>query len=321
MIEYLLCGTALATGLACLVLFITGRPESAPDSPSASALRFRTAWYGSVGAPDPDMVRQRRIQLLLAGVGAPAAWLFTGIPLTALVIPALVFVLPWFLRSTSSHDAPIVRLEALAEWTQRLSDRLVAGGGLEQVISTSVNTAPEALEAEIKALSGRLQSRWRLEDALRALGNDMGDATADKVLAALVLRAGDHGPGLARALADLAESVREEVRQRRAIEADRAKHRATVRWMTIIIIVVVVAGAFDTTYIRPYKSPVGELVLGVVLAGMVAVVAWMQTMSKQRPVPRFLEPDRRSTVKLPAGEATAERAAEQAAATVGGGVR
>ncbi len=122
-------------------------------------------------------------------------------------------------------------------------------------------------------------------------------------------------------MADLAESVREEVRQRRAIEADRAKHRATVRWMTIIIIVVVVAGAFDTTYIRPYKSPVGELVLGVVLAGMVAVVAWMQTMSKQRPVPRFLEPDRRSTVKLPAGEATAERAAEQAAATVGGGVR
>ena len=312
MTDYLLCGVALAVGLACLVLFFVGVPDSAPGAPSRLSLRARTVWFGSTGVPSPDMVRRRRIQLGLAGIGGPGGWLVTGIPLAVLIVPALVFVIPWFLASTSAHDGPIVRLEALAEWTQRLSDRLVAGGGLEQVIATSRNTAPAALENEINDLSGRLLARWRLEDALRVLGNDLSDATADKVLAALVLRASDHGPGLAQALTDLAASVREEVRQRRAIEADRAKHRVTVRWLTVIILVVVVAGSFDRSYIRPYSTVTGELVLAGVGIGMVAVVAWMQSMASPRPVPRFLEPDRRSTVRVPTAGAAADPAADGA---------
>jgi Flp pilus assembly protein TadB len=305
LIDYLLCGVALAFGLVCLVLFFVGTPDDAPGAPSRLALRARTVWFGGTGVPTPQMVRRRRIQLTLAAVGGPAGWLASGIPLAVLIVPALVFVIPWFLASTSSHDGPIVRLEALAEWTQRLSDRLVAGGGLEQVIATSRSTAPAALENEINDLSGRLVARWRLEDALRVLGDDLSDATADKVLAALVLRANDHGPGLAQALTDLAASVREEVRQRRAIEADRAKHRVTVRWLTVIILVVVVAGSFDRSYIRPYSTVTGELVLTGVGIAMVAVVAWMQSMASQRPVPRFLEPDRRSTVRTPASAAPA----------------
>jgi Flp pilus assembly protein TadB len=311
MTDYLLCGTALAVGLLCLVLFFVGTADAAPGSPGRLALRARAMWFGTAGVPTPEMVRRRRIQLVLAAVGGPGGWLFTGIPLAVLVVPGLVFVIPWFLESTSSHDGPIVRLEALAEWTQRLSDRLVAGGGLEQVIATSRNTAPAALASEIHDLSGRLLARWRLEDALRAFGDELSDATADKVLAALVLRANDHGPGLAQALTDLAESVREEVRQRRAIEADRAKHRVTVRWLTVIILVVVVAGSFDHSYIRPYSTPAGELVLALVGMAMVGVVAWMQAMASQRPVPRFLEPDRRSVIKDPsAGSTTAPAAAE-----------
>jgi Flp pilus assembly protein TadB len=299
MIDYLLCGVALAVGLVCLVLFFVGSPDTAPGAPSATAQRARRFWFGTTGVPSPQMVRRRRIQLALALVGGPAGWLVTGIPLAVLAVPGLVFVIPWFLMSTSAHEGPIIRLEALAEWTQRLSDRLVAGGGLEQVIGTSRNTAPVALEREITDLSGRLLARWRLEDALRVFGDELADATADKVIAALVLRSNDHGPGLAQALTDLAASVREEVRQRRAIEADRAKHRVTVRWLTIIIMLVVVVGSFDHAYIRPYSTVTGELVLVAVLAGMVAVVAWMQSMAVARPVPRFLEVDRRSTVKAP----------------------
>lgn len=299
MIDYLLSGVALALGLACLALFFVGSPDTAPGAPGALALRARRFWFGTIGVPAPAVVRKRRIQLVLAAVGGPAGWLATGIPLAVLIVPALVFVIPWFLVSTSAQEGPIVRLEALAEWTQRLSDRLVAGGGLEQVIGTSRNTAPAALEREITDLSGRLLARWRLEDALRVFGNELADATADKVLAALVLRANDHGPGLAQALADLAASVREEVRQRRAIEADRAKHRVTVRWLTLMILVVVVVGSFDTSYIHPYTTLTGELVLVGVGGAMVAVVAWMQAMAAARPVPRFLEPDRRSTIKLP----------------------
>jgi Flp pilus assembly protein TadB len=300
MIAYLLCGTALTAGLVCVAVFLVGSPDNAPDAPGRTAQRVHRLWYGTDGVPSPATVRRRRIQLVLAVVGGAGGWLVTGIPLAVLAVPVLVFVIPWFLQSTSANDGPIVRLEALAEWTQRLSDRLVAGGGLEQVIVTSGSTAPEALRTEITDLANRMQSRWRLEDALRTFGNEMGDATADKVLAALVLRANDHGPGLAQALADLADSVREEVRQRRAIEADRAKHRATVRWLTMIILAVVVAGSFDSGYIRPYRTLLGEIVLGFVALAMVGVVAWMQAMASQRPVPRFLEPDRHSTITIAA---------------------
>ena len=307
MIQYLLCGTALTAGLVCVVLFLVGSPDNTPDAPGQLTARVHLLWYGTAGVPSAAVVRRRRFQLVLSVVGGAGGWLVTGIPLVVVAVPVLVFVIPWFLQTTSSHDEPIVRLEALAEWTQRLSDRLVAGGGLEQVITTSASTAPEALEREITDLGNRMQSRWRLEDALRVFGNEMGDATADKVLAALVLRANDHGPGLAQALADLAESVREEVRQRRAIEADRAKHRATVRWLTIIILLVVIGGSFDTSYIRPFRTLMGECVLGFVAVAMVCVVAWMQAMASQRPVPRFLEPDRRSVIKVaaaaPDGEA------------------
>jgi len=62
---------------------------------------------------------------------------------------------------------------------------------------------------------------------------------------------------------------------------------------------VVVVGSFDRSYIRPYSTLIGELVLGGVVIGMVVVVAWMQSMAAARPVPRFLEADRRSTIKLP----------------------
>ncbi|MHA6765090.1 type II secretion system F family protein [Streptacidiphilus sp. PAMC 29251] len=150
------------------------------------------------------------------------------------------------------------------------------------------------LERHIDDLVGRLQARWVPADALRAFADQLNDSTADKVLAALLLRAADRGPGLAGALADLADAVREEVRQRRAIEADRAKHRATVRWLVVIILCVVVIGSFDTSYVAPYNSLLGLAVLVAVGMAFVAVVAWMRSLASHTPTPRFLERDRRS---------------------------
>ncbi len=121
------------------------------------------------------------------------------------------------------------------------------------------------------------------------------------MLAALLLRSGDSGPGLARALADLADSVREEVRQRRAIEADRAKHRTTIRWMVGIIVLVIFVGSFNSGYTAPYSTFLGQTVLGVLAAAFVAVIAWMRALASHPPLPRILEPDRRSRAGRLAG--------------------
>ncbi|WP_031066876.1 type II secretion system F family protein [Streptomyces sp. NRRL WC-3742] len=296
MLLYALCGLAVTAGIVALVVWARGSepvPEEQEDR-NPLATRLHVLWYGAPGAANPRMVRLRRLQLPVALVGAPLAWLFTGIPLTALLVPLGVFGLPWLFDTTRPDTHRIERLEALSEWTQRIADVLLLGVGLNQAIVTSRRTAPAALEEEIGELASRLQARWRPEEALRAFADGVADATADKVLAALVLRAGDSGPGLARALSDMADSVREEVRQRRAIEADRAKHRTTIRWLVGIIVLVVTVGSFNTEYTRPYGTFLGQVVLAVVAALFVAIIAWMRALASHPPVPRLLVPDRRS---------------------------
>ena len=301
---FMLCGGAVVAGLVALVWFLRGsepKPEQYRPGPSRSE---RIA---------QDLAR-RRIQIAVAVAAGAGAWLYTGVPLMGLLLPALVFLVPWLLASTRSHTGRIEQLEALAEWTQRIADVLLLGVGLEQAIVTSRRTAPAALERQITDLVGRLQSRWTPEEALRAFADDLNDSTADKVLAALLLRAADRGPGLAGALADLAESVREEVRQRRAIEADRAKHRATVRWMVLIILGVIGVGSLNHSYTTPYRTALGQLVLVLIALAFFAVIWWMRSLASHKPTPRFLEPDRRSStgrapnVPIPEAELPADLA-------------
>ncbi|MFJ1792587.1 type II secretion system F family protein [Kitasatospora griseola] len=313
MLLYVLCGLLAAGGLVALVAGLTGRQRDPDERANPLEGRLHTLWYGAPGTASPGIARLRRVQVALALLGGPAGWLFTGIPLVALLVPAAVFGLPWLFDATRSDTRRIERLEALAEWTQRLADVLLLGVGLNQAIVTSRRTAPAALETEITDLAARLQARWRPEDALRAFADQLADATADKVLAALLLRAGDSGPGLARALADMAESVREEVRQRRTIEADRAKHRTTIRWMVGIILLVVVLGSFNSTYTQPYTTGIGQLVLGVVAVAFVLVIAWMRALASYTPLPRILEQDRRSKAGRLPGQRTGEESADTAA--------
>lgn len=278
------CGALLLGGVLALIVYARGsaQPEPAPRR----------------GVVLPRAVQERRrLQLVLAVVGAVLGWLLSGYVVSLLIVPLLVFGLPWFLRATMTQHQGIDRLEALAEWTQRLSDVLLLGLGVEQALTGSLRTAPAAIEADVAELVGRIQSRMSPQEALRLFGDRFGDATADKVLATLLLRISDRGPGLARALADTADSVRGEVRQRRAIEADRAKHRATIRWLVLVLVAVAGVIALNPSYAAPYATPLGQIVLAGVVLALVAVVGWMASMATHRPAPRFLEADRRSRVR------------------------
>lgn len=313
---WVICGVALTGGLVAVGVFWRGSepaPEPAPDQTPPEDVPGRIVLS----------VRRHRVEWAVSVPGAALVWLLTGIPLTALVVPALAFGLPWLISSTRSDTTGIEKLEALSEWTQRLADVLLLGVGLEQAITGSLRTVPASLETEVGDLVNRLQARWSITEALRAFGTTLGDATSDKLVAALLLRAADRGPGLARALTDLAESVREEVRQRRAIEADRAKHRATIRWLVLIILGVICVGLLNRHYTAPYETGIGEGVAALAALAFVAIIWWMRRLATYTPVPRFLENDRRSatgevTVEGPAGP---EAVALDAAHAAGGGDR
>lgn len=251
-------------------------------------------------APDPVRVRSgtltklrsipRRTRLLLLGgfAAGVVAWLITSWALALVVVPVAAVGLPMLL-STSPAATRIERLEAMEEWTRSLSGVLTVGVGLEQALVATLRSTPEPIAPEVTRLVARLRSRWVTEDALRAFAAELNDATGDLVAANLILGARRRGAGLASVLEGLAESVASDVRARRQVEADRAKPRATARWVTLISAGVLVVLAISGSYVEPYRSPLGQVVLVSLLAAYVATLVWMRQMALGRPMPRFLD--------------------------------
>ncbi|WP_407842122.1 type II secretion system F family protein (plasmid) [Streptomyces sp. DSM 116496] len=286
---WVLAGLALAGGLVGLVYGIVG--TTAPKGPDLAA-RLRAGR----GAASRDARMARRTRLTFGAVAGALVWLMSGVFVAGVLIFLSVIGVPWLLTPTKAATVRIGKLEALGDWTQRLAGTLRLGRGLDEALQISRKGCPEDVAAEVGDLVDRLQVGWRPADALRQFGDALGDVTADKVVAALVLSAADRGPGLAQALDDLAESVHEEVARRRAIEADRAKPRTTMRWMTIITLGVVGAGFLVPSYTAPYGTLLGQLVLAVLSAGFIGVLALMRQIADTKPVPRFLIADPRSAV-------------------------
>jgi Flp pilus assembly protein TadB len=227
----------------------------------------------------PPMSMQTR-RLMLAGVaGGLVALLVTGWALALVVVPVAFVGLP-ILLSSGSAPARIERLEAMEEWTRSLSGVLTVGVGLEQALVATLRSTPAAISPEVTRLVARLRARWVTEDALRAFAEELDDAT---------------GAGLASVLEGLAESVAADVRARRQVEADRAKPRATARWVSLISVGVLVVLALSGTYVEPYRSPLGQIILISLLAGYVATLVWMKRMALGRALPRFLADSTTST--------------------------
>lgn len=238
-------------------------------------------------APLRHWPARTRLQALI-GVGLGAAvWLITGWALALVVGPVAVLGLP-VLLSAPPAAARIVRLEAMEAWTRSLAGVLTVGAGLEQALVTTLRSTPAPIAAEVKRLVARLRARWDTETALRAFADELDDATGDLIAANLILGARRRGAGLASVLDGLAESVAADVRARRAVEADRAKPRATARWVTLITVTVLGILAMTGSYVAPYKSPLGQLILITLLSAYVATLIWMRRMANGRPLPRFL---------------------------------
>ncbi|MGE0307841.1 MAG: type II secretion system F family protein [Acidimicrobiia bacterium] len=241
--------------------------------------------------------RVRRLQhldrtsrtLLLGGLGAGlVAWLVTGWAFAVIAVPVAAVGLPMLL-SAGSAASRIQRLEAMEEWTRSLAGVLTVGVGLEQALVATLRSTPAPIAPEVTRLVARLRARWVTEEALRAFADELDDSTGDLIAANLILGARRRGAGLSSVLEGLAESVAADVRARRQVEADRAKPRATARWVTLISVGVLVILAISGTYVEPYRSPLGQVILIVLLSGYIATLVWMKRMAVGRDLPRFLD--------------------------------
>ncbi|MFC5381823.1 type II secretion system F family protein [Aquipuribacter nitratireducens] len=294
-------------GVLLVVLGLAPPPETTPPGARRYAAPGRRSLRRPLdrllGRRLPRPARRRRQALLTAAlVSGLVLWLVTGFALAAVLVPLAVLGIPLLLgRPRGAVD--VERLDALEQWTRSLSGVLVVGSGLESAITASAASAPLAIREEVGLLAARITARWPTERAVRQFADDVDDATADLVAATLVLGAQRRGDGLAAVLEDLAASVAEEVRTRRAVEADRAKPRTTARIVTGIALAGVV-GCFLSGYFDPFLAGAGQVILVVLLGLFVGCLVWMRAVTAGATTPRFLTAA--ETAQSPAGAPAAD---------------
>jgi len=269
-----LAGGLIALGVLAVIIGV--RPTAVPARGRRTARDRRFV-----------LTSRTRMLLLVGACLGLLGWLLTGWVLALVVAPVAVLGLPALL-SAPPAATQINRLEAMEEWTRSLSGVLTVGIGLEQALVATLRSTPAPIAPGVSRLIARLRARWDTEAALRVFADELDDATGDLIAANLILGARRRGAGLASVLEGLAESVAADVRARRQVEADRAKPRSTARWVTLISASVLVVLALSGRYVEPYGTPIGQVILVVLLAAYVATLIWMRRMATGKPLPRFL---------------------------------
>ena len=72
------------------------------------------------------------------------------------------------------------------------------------------------------------------------------------------------------------------------MEAERAKPRTTARWVSIIMVVMLGGLAVTGDFVAPYTTPLGQLVLTVLLACFALILVGMRRMATTVRTPRFV---------------------------------
>lgn len=202
-----------------------------------------------------------------------------------------VLILMWdaLFGGSGAEKQSIAKIEALAAWTESLRDTVAGAVGLEQAIPATAYAASPIISGELSTMADRLRVRVPLPVALQRFAEDMDDASADLIIAALILNARLRGPGLREVLTSLSESARAELDMRQRVSAGRRSTRRSVQIVVGVTLAFVFGlRIFNPSYVAPYESAVGQVVLLVVIAIFGAGIMWLRRLSKFEKPERFL---------------------------------
>ena len=284
--------TALAAMAGLLVVaggwaLLLGLRRSEPQPRAVRGRSLAQQWTRLSRRPPGRRGRQRDLVLgasLLVGVLVAAA---SGWLIALLVVPALALGLPYLLTVPKPRDVAL--LEALDRWVRALSATLATGRSVTDAIRISRRTAPPLLAEEVAALVTRLNNRWDTREALVRMADELDSADADAVLAALVLAASRGANGASVTLQALADSIQASLQGRRAIEVERSKPYVVVRQVTVIsLVTLLVAFAASPRFFEPYRTPLGQVILTVLVTAYIGSLLLMRRKAQQRQRPRIL---------------------------------
>lgn len=270
-----LLGAAFAGSLLLLIAALAGwRPRLRSRRVSSTSV-----WWNAAA----------RRRALIGVAVAVVVTVLTKWPVAGIAIGAVIFLWPRMFGAGKAAAKQMERLEGLTVWTEGLRDTIAGAVGLEQAIQHSLHTAPVVLRPALERMDGRLALQTPLPEALTQFAEELDDYMSDMVIAALVLNSRLRGEGLAATLTALAESAREELEMRRRVEETRKSIR---RAAAIVIAATLVLGGAVTvltpTFVAPYTTPLGQLMLLVVVGVFAGGLMWMRSAATIEPPARFL---------------------------------
>ena len=173
-------------------------------------------------------------------------------------------------HETQPHDPPATGRKPGRIMFDMLRDTISSHAGLQEAIAITSRVAPAPIRSEVQTLSVRA-AQGSLTDALRRFAADVEDPVADLVVAALVIAADRQAQRLPELLTQISLSAREQAAMRRRVETGRARTYASSKALVVITFgLAVVLMLFSPTFMRPYDTATGQLVLvgiGALFAG------------------------------------------------------
>ena len=236
------------------------------------------------------LVNFKTFRFRLAQIAIPLAFMgtliVTGWIVVAVSVALLVAAIPGIGRPYIQTRNEQELVDGIATWTEQLRDTLAGAHGLEQaIVATSVH-APLVLQAHVKKLASFI-GYGSLEDGIRRFGDDLDNSTADFVVAALVTASQHQARDLGMLLTQIAQCARDESKMRSRVWVGRARTRSAIKIIaTVIASFVLGLFTFNRTYLQPYSSIQGQVVLSVILGVFAVSLSLMQSMAK------IIEPER-----------------------------
>ena len=215
-------------------------------------------------------------------------WAATGWVAVGGLAAGVTVIAPRLVATKAHRQQAQERTEALASWAEMLRDTVSAHAGLREAISITAKVAPGAIREDVQRLSARAE-REQLAKALRQFATEVADPVADLIVAALVIASDRQAHRLSELLSQIASSAREQASMRIRVETGRARTYASARALVLITFgFAVVLTLFSPTYMEPYNSFTGQLVL-IMIAGLFAGALWgLVQLGRPAEPPRIL---------------------------------
>jgi tight adherence protein B len=244
-----LLGCLVGLGLIMTIAGFRGHPSATPSG----ATRWRRV----------ERVNRR---VVLALGAAAAIFALTRWPVAALAAGVFGWTTPSLFGARSRRRREVDRTEAIARWAEQLRDTMSAAAGLHEAIGVTARVAPLPIRPEVQELAARLR-REPLAQAARHFAARLASPAGDHVAVALILASERHGARLSDVLGQVAAATRAEASLRLRVEAQRARTYSQVRLISGVIgTVVLVYVVLNRSYLAPFGSSIGQLVLGGVCA-------------------------------------------------------